>query len=135
LAEYIARKIAAELGRSDVPFASAGTHAAEGAPATDEALLVGLERGVDLSPHRSRRLTRELLADHDLVLVMSDSHLGQVRSLSPGVQVEMLAGFGGGEGSRRSIADPFGGDLSVYRATADELERELKALLERIPAR
>jgi protein-tyrosine-phosphatase len=135
LAEAIARKVAAESGRTDVSFSSAGTHAAEAAPATDEALLVGLERGVDLSGHRSRRLSRELLADQDLVLVMSESHLSHVKSLSPGTRVEMLAGFGGGHGSRRSIADPFGGDLSVYRQTADELERELRALLERITAR
>lgn len=135
LAEGIARKIAEDLLRGDVTFSSAGTHASEGAPATDEALLVGLERGVDLSSHRSRRLTRELLGEQDLVLVMSDSHLGHVKSMSPGTPVEMLAGFGAGEGARRSIADPFGGDLSVYRGTADELERELKALLDRIPAR
>jgi protein-tyrosine-phosphatase len=135
LAEAIAHQVAAESGRADVTFSSAGTHAGEGAPATDEALLVGLERGVDLSSHRSRRLTRDLLADQDLVLVMSESHLGHVKSLLPGAPVEMLAGFGGAEGSRRSIADPFGGDLAVYRDTADELERELKVLLERIPAR
>jgi protein-tyrosine-phosphatase len=135
LAEAIARKIAAQFGRADVTFSSAGTHAAEGAPATDEALLVGLEREVDLSGHRSRRVTRELLADQDLVLVMSDSHLGHVKSLSPGTRVEMLAGYGGKQRARRSIGDPFGGDLAVYRETADELERELRVVLERIPAR
>ncbi len=135
LAAAIGQKIATEAGRSDVEFSSAGTQAAEDAPATDEALLVGLERGLDLGSHKSRRLTRELIADQDLVLVMSDSHLDQVRALSLGPPVEMLAGFGGSESSRRSIADPFGGDLSVYRRTADELEVELRQVLERIPAR
>ena len=50
LAEAIARKIAIERGLTDVEAISAGTSAHEGAPASDGALLVGLERNMDLAP-------------------------------------------------------------------------------------
>src|SRR5205085_2689188 len=49
LAEAIERKVAVERGLTDVEVNSAGTSAWDGAPASDGALLVGLERGLDLS--------------------------------------------------------------------------------------
>ena len=48
LAEAIARKVAIERGLPDVEVASAGTSAWDGAAASDGALLVGLERRLDL---------------------------------------------------------------------------------------
>jgi len=68
------------------------------------------------------------------VLVMSPAHLAQVREMDPKANVHLFAGYGSGAQTGRSIADPFGGNLSDYRATADELEQELKEILERIPA-
>jgi protein-tyrosine-phosphatase len=32
------------------------------------------------------------------------------------------------------VSDPFGGDLDVYRATYEELEREIKRVFDRIAA-
>ncbi|HXC26267.1 MAG TPA: low molecular weight protein arginine phosphatase, partial [Gemmatimonadaceae bacterium] len=50
LAEALAQKLAADRGITGVTFASAGTGALDGAPANDASILVGIERGVDLSP-------------------------------------------------------------------------------------
>ena len=133
LAEAIARRILADSGKENVIVESAGTHAWEGAPASDEALLIGVERNLDLSGHRSRRLTPEMVEASDLVLVMSPEHLSQVREMDSTANAYLLAGYGS-EGSSRAIADPFGGDLSDYRETADELENELKGILDRIKA-
>ena len=44
LAEAIARKVVIERALNDVDIQSAGTSAWDGAPASDGALLVGLER-------------------------------------------------------------------------------------------
>src|SRR5438477_603381 len=53
LAEAIARKVAIERGLHDVEAISAGTSAHDGAPASDGALLVGLERSLDLGSHNA----------------------------------------------------------------------------------
>ena len=134
MAEAIARRLIRESGRTDLEVESAGTQAWDRSPASDEALLVGVERNLDLSGHRARRLTPEIVANADLVLVMSPAHLAQVREMDPSANVHLFAGYGVSGGSGRSIADPFGGNLNDYRATADELEHELKEILERIPA-
>jgi len=94
---------------------------------------VGMERGLDLSEHRSRQLTPEMLKDADLVLVMSKSHLSRVKEISPDAKAHLLAGFASGSHGH-GIEDPYGGDLAAYRATFDDLERELEGLLDRIPA-
>lgn len=133
LAEAIARRILADSGKSNVIVESAGTQAWDGAPASDEALLIGFERNLDLSNHRSRRLTPEIVEASDLVLVMSPEHLAQVREMDSTASAYLLGGYGTGEKSH-AIADPFGGDLQDYRDTADELERELKEILDRIRA-
>ena len=131
LAEAIARSILSGSGREDVIVESAGTQAWEGSSASDAALLVGVERNLDLSGHRSRPLTPAMVQASDLILVMSPGHMTQVRGMDPGANVHLLGGFGSG-GRAHSIADPFGGDLDDYRATFDELEKEVKGVLGRI---
>ena len=134
LAEAIAKRLVTSAGRTDIEVSSAGTQAWEGSPASDGSLLVGMERGLDLSPHRSRLLTSDMVSGSDLVLVMAPSHMSRVKELDPAANVHLLAGFASGEGGSHAVQDPFGGDLAAYRETADDLERELTGLLERIPA-
>ena len=62
MAEAIARRLIQESGRTDLEVESAGTQAWDRSPASDEALLVGVERNLDLSGHRARRLTPEMSA-------------------------------------------------------------------------
>ncbi len=133
LAEAIARRIASDGDQHNLVFESAGTQAWEGSAASDAALLVGVERNLDLSGHRSRRLTAEIVQASDLILVMSPPHLAQVQELDRGANVHLLGGYGSG-GRGHTIEDPFGGDLNDYRAAADELEKELAVILARIRA-
>jgi protein-tyrosine-phosphatase len=93
-----------------------------------------MERGLDLSGHRSRQLTKEIIDENDLILVMGPSHLSRVKELSPGASVHLLAGFASEDPNGHTVQDPFGGDLQAYRDTADDLERELSGLLQKISA-
>ena len=133
MAEAIARRMVAEIGFEGIEVASAGTQAWDGSPASDEALLIGVERNLDLSEHRSRRLTPDIVKESDLILVMSPAHVAQVREVDPTANVHLLSGYGS-VNPGRNIADPFGGNLADYRATADVLEKELSGILERISA-
>ncbi|OYV66431.1 MAG: hypothetical protein B7Z72_11365 [Gemmatimonadetes bacterium 21-71-4] len=81
LAEAIARNLLIERGIADVEVASAGTSAWEGASASDGALLVGLERGLDLNGHRARQLDRDLVHAADLLLAMGPHHLERIEAL------------------------------------------------------
>lgn len=134
LAEAIARKIAIERGLTDVDVASAGTSAWEGAPASDGALLVGMEHGLDLSNHRAQLLSRDLVGEADVVLAMGPHHLERVEALGGTSNAYTLAGYASHGKSERAISDPVGAELSVYRATYAELEREIRRALDRLTA-
>lgn len=131
MAEAIARKIAHDRGL-DLEFASAGTSAWEGAPASDGALLVSMERGIELSGHSSRLLSPELLGDTDLVLVMGPHHLERVEAVGGRGKAHLLHAYASGGESDRPVNDPFGGDLDTYRSTFEELEDTIGRALDRV---
>jgi protein-tyrosine-phosphatase len=132
LAEALGRRVADERGLTDLAIGSAGTSAAEGQPASDGALLVGIERQLDVAEHRARQLTRELVDAADLILVMGPHHLDRVEALGGTGKAFLLTDYASRGASRRTVADPFGGGLECYRATADELDDEIRRAIERV---
>ena len=134
LAEALARRVIVERALSEVDVQSAGTSAWDGAPASDGALLVGMERSLDLSQHRAQTLSRELVRDADLVLAMGPHHLERIEALGGSGRSWLLTDYASRGASVRPVNDPIGGDLDLYRATADELEQEIRRVFDRIMA-
>jgi protein-tyrosine-phosphatase len=132
LAEALLRRTLEQRGVDGVSVTSAGTGAWDGAPASEGAYLVGLERGLDLSGHRARLLTRELVEEADLILTMARHHRARVDELGGEGRVFVLGEYGGREGDEAEVSDPFGGDLDVYRDTCAELEALVTAAVERL---
>ncbi len=118
MAEGLLRARFAARGRGTV--ASAGIAALAGRPAEPRAVALLAERGVDLSAHRARQLTPEMIADADLVVVMEQAQQHELERLSPAARgrVHRLGRFGGFD-----VEDPF-------RQQRDAFERAL-ALIER----
>ena len=134
LAEAIARQIAEERGLDDIVVESAGTAAWEGTSASDAALLVGMERSLDVGRHRAREVTAALVAEQDLILAMGPHHVERIEQLGGRGKTYLLTNYASRGASDRSVSDPFGGDLEVYRSTVDELEREIRRVFDRIAA-
>lgn len=131
LAAALARRLVHAHGL-DVSVASAGTGAIDGSPASDGSMVVGLERGVDLSSHRAQFLTRELVDAADLVLCMATQHVERVRELGSEGKAFLLTDYAAARAIGRAINDPFGGAFEGYRRMADELERELAGVIDRL---
>lgn len=134
MAAAIARRVAHERGLGDIEVSSAGTSAWEGAPASDGALLVGIEQQLDISDHRSRQLSRELIAAHDVILAMGPHHIERIAALGGEDKAHLLTDFASRGRSQRAISDPMGSGLEVYRATFEELDREIRRAFDRIVA-
>lgn len=132
LAEALLRKKLAERGVDGVEVSSAGTGAWDGAPASEGAYLVALEHGLDLSAHRARLLTRELVGSSDLVLTMARHHRARVEQLGIAGHAHLLGEYAGRTGAEAEVRDPFGGDLEGYRETFIELETMLGGVVERL---
>jgi len=107
-AEVLARDL---TDRADLEFASAGTIALNGNPASAPGIAVAAELGVDLSDHRATHLTADVLASTDLVYAMEEEHVASVLALDPGARVELLSRDG------EPMPDPYGGDRIEYLAS------------------
>ena len=112
----------ARLRGRDWRALSAGRAAMAGQGASAGARAAMADWGLDLSAHRAAPLSAELLAQADLVVGMSPAHVAGVPG---GISLGELAGTG------EAVADPFGGDVDVYRLCADQIARLLKAADER----
>jgi protein-tyrosine-phosphatase len=134
MAEALARREAIARGLMDVEVASAGTSAWDGASASDGALLVAMERNLDLGGHLSQQLTPELVEMADLILAMGPHHLERVEALGGEGKAALLTSYASRDGEGNGISDPFGGDLDGYRATFDELEEYVRRAFDRLTA-
>jgi len=132
LAEALLRRAAAQRGLEGVEVSSAGTGAWDGAPASEGAYLVGLERSLDLSAHRARLLTRELVDSADLILTMARHHRARVAELGGEARVHVLGEYAGRQGEEAEVSDPFGAGLTIYRETCAELEAIVAAAVNRL---
>ena len=78
MAEAFAWRELAHHPDAGLSFASAGSHAREGSPATRPGVAAAADRGGDLARHRARELSRRRVREADLVLVMAEEHLPYV---------------------------------------------------------
>jgi protein-tyrosine-phosphatase len=132
LAEYLMRAELDRIGVDDAVVTSAGTGAWEGSPASEGAYLVGLERDVDLSAHRGRLLTRDVVKEADVIFTMARHQRVRVEELGGKGRVHVLGEYAGRVGEEAEVGDPFGADLEVYRATFDQLDALVRDVAQRL---
>lgn len=98
-------------------------------PAPDQAREVARERGVDLSAHVSKLVTRELTRGQDLVVVMEPRQVGALRRKTGAtVPVVVLGDLDPESPGRRTIPDPWGKDANTFDASFDRIDRCLAEL-------
>ena len=134
LAEGIARDLVAAgrvegLKPSETLFASAGISAAEGMPPSSETADILSHRGIE-NGSRSIQLTREMVREADLVLVMTAAHLEAVQrrfdlSSDDLSRVHLLD-------PGRDVDDPIGMGPDVYRRTAELFEHAIPLRLKEL---
>jgi protein-tyrosine phosphatase len=108
--------------RQGAHIASAGLAALEGREADPLAVELMAQRGIDLSDHRARQLTPELLAAADLVLVMEDGHRRRIEQLAPSARgrVHRIGTFG-----KYDVPDPYRKPRAAFESAHSLIERGL----------
>jgi protein-tyrosine-phosphatase len=120
LAEGIARQAlltgAIDGVEPDLFVASAGVHAQDGMPISEESRAALARRGIEIDGS-STGLTAEMVNRADLVLGMTGSHVQAARLIAPGsnTPIERLDPDG-------DIADPIGQSQDVYDRVASRIE-------------
>ncbi|MFG0258974.1 MAG: Sua5/YciO/YrdC/YwlC family protein [Phycisphaerales bacterium JB041] len=131
MAEAIARSLLNAAGESDdegtgVTVLSAGTSAGSGAPASAENAPALRSIGVEAGEHRSRPLTRQLVAEADFIFTMAGWHRDGVLALDPGAASRTWVLDPEGQ----DVPDPVGLPQDVYNQTAARLAELIRQRLE-----
>ncbi len=120
MGEYLFRQFLARREARGIFCGSAGTEAVEDLEANADTVAVCREIGVDLTPHRRRLLTAELVAQADVLVVMEQAHADAALAL--GGDPSKLHWLSGG------IDDPYGGPRAAFYQARDAVLAGLPAL-------
>jgi protein-tyrosine-phosphatase len=112
---------------------SAGVWAVDGNPASQNAVMVMAERGIDISDHIAHTINADDVAGADLILVMSREHQQVISSTWPQYKWKVYR-LSEMAGKRQDIVDPYTGPLQEYRTCADTIadyiDRGLQKIIE-----
>ncbi|MBQ8533629.1 MAG: low molecular weight phosphatase family protein [Clostridia bacterium] len=112
MAEGILNRISAEKGL-DITAESAGVTAFTGDAANKNAILALKEIGIDISNHRSRKVSNYIFEEADIVVPMTADHAVYLIQLGcPREKIYL---------SSVNVTDPYGAGLDVYRKCRDIL--------------
>ena len=133
MAEGLLKKMLKEIGLENVSVSSAGTAGLSGYPVTLFAVEAAKVRGVDISGHTSRKLTKQKLKQTDLILVMGEEHLERIKRLDKNSSKKsyLLKLFPEKENREGdfNVRDPIGGILDDYNQSFLEIEQEIERII------
>ena len=129
MAEVLFRKLTADRG--DIMVGSAGMSAANGQPASADAVNALADEGIDLSKFRSRPVTAQLLESATHVFVMTRDHLALLDLFFPEAshKVRLLRAD---DTDSPDVPDPIGQGRAIYEQCKRTIQKALPAILKRI---
>lgn len=134
MAAAYCRHRAESAGLQDVRIRSAGTLGIEGAPASDEAIEVLGQSGIDLTEHRSTSLDRAEVGAQDIVILMTWDHVEEFAYRFPDYEGEryMLRAFESApepDPNPYDLDDPIGKPAPFYREQLQQITRSVDNLV------
>lgn len=136
MAEGLLRAALPPQWEAEITVSSAGTHAWDGQPAASLSVRAMKERGFDISAHRARQVTPDIINKASLVVALAAEHLSSMEAVAPGAGEWMvLLGRLDPDRAHPDVVDPIGGSLDDYREVRDDIARLTGFLLRNISER
>lgn len=139
-AEGVFRARLRQAGLADrVSTDSAGTHGYHiGEPPDSRSIHHALQRGIDISDLRARKVGPADFARFDLILAMDRGHLAQLARIGPPGSRDRLAmfmDFAAGDLRGRDVPDPYYGHADHFDEVLDLVEAGADGLLAEVRRR
>jgi protein-tyrosine phosphatase len=133
MAEHILRRCLASVGLDgEVSVASAGLFVTDVGGPADPRAVAALTRGGYSSRHAVCQVSRDLIADSDLIIALAAGHQAALRRLTVGWALEpdirLLRSFDPGA-DMPDVPDPVGEDASAYLRVRDLIEAAIPGIL------
>lgn len=139
MAEGIFKEKLKTINENNIKVSSAGISAVKGQLANEKAVKVLKSKGIDISQHRAKQLTEEMISQSDLILTMTVAHKKIIEyfpySINKVFALKEYAQIINDEEINRNnldIADPYGMDYNVYEQSMREIDTELEKIVNNI---
>ena len=122
--KYLAEKLEARIDEIETigyTVESAGMIGSVGYPASPQAVVSCAAKGVDISAHKNKGLSRELIEESDYIFVMEPVHREKVEAMVPRAAEKCRLLDENGR-----IPDPIGHPQSFYDRCVDQIEKAVK---------
>jgi protein-tyrosine phosphatase len=119
MAEGLFRKVTSEAGM-DIKVHSAGIGALVDHPADPFAIELMNEMGIDITDHRARQISPEIIADSELILVMEGWQQQKVEQKYPFTKGRV---FTIGKWSNISVDDPYKKPREAFEEALDGIRK------------
>ncbi len=116
--------------KKEIRIDSCGTIFSSFSGPTSQAIKIMKEYGIDISSHKTKSLSKDLIDGADLILVMERKHRKRVRELNPEAKNKtfLLKEFAPDK-ENLEIRDPIGLSDRVYKEIAEEIKGTLQEAL------
>lgn len=122
MAEGLFRALGGEK-KLGLQAASAGLFAQDGMSATPYAVEAVKEYGADISAHRARQITAEIVDRAKYLFCATAAHYDHLIQMFPEAEPKTYLLM------QTDVADPFGGSLQTYRDCAAQIHEGIKTLI------
>ena len=122
MAEGVLRDALSKSGRMGYSIHSAGLGALTGHAADPYACQLMAEKGLDLTGHRARQLTENMIREADIVLVMEAWQKAEIEANTPSAKGKI---FRLGKWNKVDIIDPYQKDLSAFVHSLSLIEQSV----------
>ena len=129
MAEALLRHALSE--KEEFVVESAGLGAFVGYAASEHAVALMSERGIDISSHRARQLHPELVNKADLILVMESGHKKAIETTDATVRGKV---FRLGEWNDTDIVDPYRRSRKVFEEVLEDIDKGIADWVNRVTA-
>lgn len=139
MAEGIFKELLKNIDEN-IHVSSAGISVYEGERANEKAIESLSKKNIDISSHKARQLTKEIIDESDLILTMTTNHKEIINYSVPEAKQKVytlkeyahLISDEKINGNNLDVADPYGMDYNVYELSMYEIEVELKKIINNI---
>ncbi|MFA6350454.1 MAG: L-threonylcarbamoyladenylate synthase [Candidatus Omnitrophota bacterium] len=132
MAQGLLQKKLQSLNRTDVEVISAGLMMLAGMGATEPTVELLKNEGIDMSTHRSHRVTIEMLRRSDIILVMEKHHEERILQMVPEVKnrLFLLKEFAKIKDNELNIDDPIGRPFEFYQQTFNIIKEAIERVVQ-----
>lgn len=105
-----------------IQVSSAGLMARDNKSACPKAAEIAAANGLDISLHKTRKLTTDMVVQNDLVLAMEAGHTREILSVAPFAQGKVI--LFGRWNDDEDIPDPYQQSDAMYQAVFSKLKEQ-----------